>query len=159
MRVELRITLKVASNNIIPAGTVFDTQLRPLPEFVLNRIRRKQAVILAATPAELTAYGLPTTLATSHLRPSGVLAPPARGKAERKKVVTEEKPVVETAEEPPPSFNSDEEGTGSPSSLGEAASAADPDLVAALEGEPEKKPKKAKKSTTRKKFIKKEKTE
>ena len=156
MRVELRITLKIASNNIIPAGTVFDTQLRPLPEFVLNRLRRKQAIILSATPAELSAYGLPTTLATSHPRVGGV--PPARGKAERKKVVTEEKSAIETAEEPPPHPVIDEEGSDSPTSLGEAASAADPDIVAALEGEPKPKPKK-KKSTTKKKFVKKEKTE
>lgn len=157
MRVELRITLKIASNNIIPAGTVFDTQLRPLPEFVLNRIRRKQAAILSATPAELSAYGLPLILATSH--PKVGVVPPARGKAERKKVVTEEKPAIETAEEAPPPPVFDEEGSDSPTSLGESASAADPDIVAALEDEPKPKPKRIKKSTTKKKFVKKEKTE
>lgn len=152
MRVELRVYLKIASGKTIPAGTVFDTRLRPLPEYILNRIFRRQAIVLEATPGELAHFGIPASLTTAVSQPGSVLL---RGKRRSANAV---KPQVKAAEVPPPASVPPEQEEGAFSSFGENTSAADPDLVASITGETTKMeeesppPKKSK-------FVKKKKTE
>ena len=47
MKVELLVNLKVASGAIISAGSVYDDDNGPIPEFVLRRLRRGQAKIIS----------------------------------------------------------------------------------------------------------------
>jgi hypothetical protein len=51
MKVELLVNLKVASGKIISAGTIFSDEKEPIPEFIVKRIRRGMARIIAQTPA------------------------------------------------------------------------------------------------------------
>jgi hypothetical protein len=51
MKVELLVNLKVSTGKIISAGSVFsDEEGVPIPEFVLRRLRRRQARVIPGSP-------------------------------------------------------------------------------------------------------------
>jgi len=47
MKVELLVNLKVGSGRVISAGSVFTDATSPIPEFVMRRLKRGQARIIA----------------------------------------------------------------------------------------------------------------
>lgn len=54
MKVQLSVTLKTASGAIVPGGTIFSDEKGPIPDFVMRRVNRGQAVVLDATPFKVT---------------------------------------------------------------------------------------------------------
>ena len=47
MKVELLVNLKIGSGRIISAGTVFSDEVEPIPDFIMNRLRRGMAKVIA----------------------------------------------------------------------------------------------------------------
>ena len=55
MKVELLVNLKIASGKIISAGTIFSDEFEPIPDFVMKRLDRGKAKIVAGSVAKLKA--------------------------------------------------------------------------------------------------------
>jgi hypothetical protein len=61
MKIMLDICLKIGSGVVIPSGRVFDDSQGPIPEFVMRRLRRKQAHIISGGSASAMAPSIDRT--------------------------------------------------------------------------------------------------
>jgi hypothetical protein len=65
MKVELLVNLKIGSGRIISAGSVFTDETAPIPEFILRRLKRGTAKVLAE------AKSLPVAPVIEEKKPKG----------------------------------------------------------------------------------------
>jgi hypothetical protein len=103
MKVELLINLKIGSGQIISAGTVFSDEFEPIPEFIMNRLRRGTAKVIAdnkkITPPEKSGGKTPTP--TSSTKEEKVTTFKARTVEKEKSVVAKPKKALLKKETPP----------------------------------------------------------